>query len=757
MTGSRGKVVLASFALLSIAGGSLSLAPALAAPVSQQDSRAASFVPPTSEEAPLSLIYQSLSTPALVGGEKEESASSSAASGQAVSGQTPSASAAGKDPAIPPVAPPASGSSDAAKGSAVKTEALKIETRIESLTANKPENLKAPPQEETATAQARSPVPAAATTTASPSPSTSAVATVPPAVTASPLAPVHANAYGLLSGDEGGFGAEMWKGTAYATVERLMPSLALPTVSPILNELAYRLLATSAIPPEGESAKILPGPNLSSLRIEKLVALGRPVEAWRMAVMAKEGQLDDAVLRATAEMVLASGDQTGIAQVCARAPDMLKEKASPDWQKILVVCNLRANDMKSAQLGLDVMTAQNVKDDLFFFLATKNALGGSKQLPRQLTPLKPLPLALLRLANLPLRNELYARPAAAMIPEVLKSKTENVNARLALAERAAAQGLIDAELLGLIYADVDFSTLPIAARETNARRVRETGSILRARLYQIAMSDKDPDNRLFAALRLIQSVPPAEQGGTMRNLALAMLGDFTPQKASSLMTASPAAALMISLLADDKPDHTLGWLKAAHDAAAQTPSVARALKGLWPLIALGGFESDKAFANDLKEWLNHVLKAGDSARPSVSASSSGAAAPVQEEAERRDRREAAGIILLTLDAAGLAVPDDVWAQVVDAPTTFDKVQFPPALLLERLKDSGRARRKGETVLEALAATGGAAGAIPLAVRVDIIRALRHAGFTREAAAFARETLLTMRVVSAGGQNGDDSP
>lgn len=724
MTGFHGKVLLAALAPVVLLGMSLIPSDARAAPVTQE-SREASFLPPTSADAPLALITQSLSSSPSPD-EKEKSASPLPPSATSLAPQAaPSPDLAAPAPSsAPPVAP---------KGSLVG--------------ANQDAKAGASPSQVT-------PAPAVMPTTYAPTPPPSGGAAIPES--ASPLTPVNPNAFGLLSPDEGGLGTDMWKGTASATVERLMPSLALPLASPTLNRLAYRLLASASSPPEDASSDAKSSPTLTSLRIDRLLALGRAKEAWRLAILAKPGQIDKAVLRAAAEAALASSDQASGAEACVRAPELLKATSDPDWQKILVVCHLRANDTKAAQLGLDVMATQNVKDDLFLELASKNVLERGKQLPRRLTPLAPLSLALIRLANLPLRNELYARPPAALIPEVLKAGTESLNARLALAERAAAAGLIDEEQLGRIYADVDFTNFPLAARETDANKVRENGSLLRARLYQIAMGDTSSDNRLNAALRLIQSVSPPEQGGAMRNLARAMLKGLTPASASSLMSASPAAALMISLLADDTPERTLGWLKLARDEASRTPSVARALISLWPLIALGGFESDKDFARNLREWLAFILNAEPAPQAPTSTATTGATVLEREESALRERRHVAGVVLLTLNAAGLSVPEDAWAQVVDASDAFEKTSLPPALLIERLKEAGRSKRKGETVLASLAAAG-PSGSIPLFVRLDIVRALRNSGLPEESVAFARETLLAARAVSAGGTTNGDAP
>ena len=55
---------------------------------------------------------------------------------------------------------------------------------------------------------------------------------------------------------------------------------------------------------------------------------------------------------------------------------------------------------KPAQLSLDLLHTEDVKDETFFALAEKN-ISRRRALPRQLTPLKPLPLALLELIGQP--------------------------------------------------------------------------------------------------------------------------------------------------------------------------------------------------------------------------------------------------------------------------------------------------------------------------------------------------------------------
>src|SRR6185437_11698650 len=98
--------------------------------------------------------------------------------------------------------------------------------------------------------------------------------------------------------EDGGLGASMWKGTSRELVERLLPALTLPTDAAALNELAERFLLTTANVPEGKPSG---NQSLTSMRVEKLVALGRIADAWKLAQLAKPDQIDDITLRLVIE------------------------------------------------------------------------------------------------------------------------------------------------------------------------------------------------------------------------------------------------------------------------------------------------------------------------------------------------------------------------------------------------------------------------------------------------------------------------
>ena len=517
---------------------------------------------------------------------------------------------------------------------------------------------------------------------------------------------IDSDAIGLLAAEGGGLGAAMWKGTPQELVDRILPATTLPTNSPALNSLAQRFLLTTAGVPDGAATG---GQSLTSIRIEKLVALGDAADAWTLAMMAKPDQLDDLTLRSAAEAALVSAQSKN---VCDKLPALLQAHTAPEWQRLLVVCQLQANDSKSAQLSLEVLHTQNVKDDLFFALTERNIVGGVKSLPRQLTPVKPLYLALLRIIDQPLPSEIYAHPDATLIPELLKTKTRDDNPRLMLAERAAMRGIITGAQLEDAYrstaATPDQLSGAVNGSDKNARQ--------RALLFQAADAEKVPAKRLDEVMKFIDTLDETPFNGSMAHTLADMLGNLAP---TGEYINSSAMAVKILLLAD-RPKEALAWLKFAREGAVSIPVLAAQLQDIWPLIVLSGLESDSDYSQNLGKWLAVELKDAD-----------------------RAGRERTGGILLLFDAAGFAVPEDAWAHVADLSAEERRVIPTAALLLERMRAAGTANRRGETVLQVLAIAGANNGEFSLMPTVDTVHVLRLTGLRADALAFARETVSSL--------------
>jgi hypothetical protein len=530
---------------------------------------------------------------------------------------------------------------------------------------------------------------------------------LPKPVEAAPIADIGPESFGLYSVNEGGLGAAMWKDTSRETIDRLMPYLNLPTMSAALNDLARRFLLTVANIPGARAEKAFSLPTIA--RITNLVALGNAVEAWKLVNLAKAGQIDEPTLRLAAGNALLT-DQA--VDVCEKVPAWIKTYADPEWQKILLVCQLTAKDTKAASLTLDVLKNQGAKDDVFFYVAEQLIAGTIKQLPRQLTPLKPLNLALISLTNLPLPTELYGRADGVLAVALLKTKAKDDSARLNLAERMAERGLIRSIDLTTAYAATSFDANVLASAANSA----ESGTKLRALIYQAAAAEKTPVKHLDLAIKFFQSLSPVAMNGAAVQVAADILSPVVPAAENGAQAGTAARIAMMA----NRPDMAMSWLKLMNSAAITDGNIGTEHVSLFPLMVFSGLESDSDYAKDFSAWLDLTLKA-----------------PPRSDADTVGQlRQTANIVLL-LDADGFTVPGDVWSKLLTQPQ-FEKRAESPVLFLERLAAAGKSVRRGESVLLSLLLSN---GDMSLSTRLVVIRTLRLCGLTTEAALVARETVV----------------
>jgi hypothetical protein len=511
------------------------------------------------------------------------------------------------------------------------------------------------------------------------------------AVAVATLPKVSSESVGLK--DSESFGADMWKGTSRGLAERLLSQLA-PTTSPVLNQLAMRLLKTAAAPPEGGDAS----PRFTSLRIEKLAAFGDAAGAWALAKQADSKLVDDATFRLAAENAALGGDDN----VCAHAPEYAKAHPGKGWQTFMIVCRFRVKDHNAAQVALDILRTEDNHDVAFVHVADRNILGASKTLPSQLTPVTLETVALLQVANLPLPDAFFARQDYSGVRSFVRLPAQKDAARLALAEKAAERGLIGGEDLAAAYRLSTFSedamASPLGAHETGVR--------LRALLFRAAEGIRDPGAKIAVAKKFMESAPPALLNGAGGILA-SMLGDV---EADSSMAKDAATLARIYMLADN--EEAQDWYELAQSASPAE------VYALWPQFALADMEEERTYAASFAKWFNPAVKAADS----------------------QTVRDVIVPTLLILDAAGLKVPEAAWDTVLAVPQTAKKIAMSP-LVFERMLAGAGTHKRAETIL--MASLLAADGQPSLTATLGIISALRETGFEKEAALYARHAVAAL--------------
>src|SRR5579862_2729300 len=151
-------------------------------------------------------------------------------------------------------------------------------------------------------------------------------------ITVDSLAPPEIDAVGTLQPKDHPLPPNMWQGSARAMVLQLIPRIG-ATTSPALHDLAFRLLASPATPPPGDS----PPGALLALRAERLAnALGRPGTALSLLAAAPPQQGGEALGQTQVDLAFLSGEAD-------RACTLVKSR-DPSWQETywtqgLVTCD----------------------------------------------------------------------------------------------------------------------------------------------------------------------------------------------------------------------------------------------------------------------------------------------------------------------------------------------------------------------------------------------------------------------------------
>jgi hypothetical protein len=503
----------------------------------------------------------------------------------------------------------------------------------------------------------------------------------PAGITVDQLPPPSPDAVGALGPNDRPLPATLWQGTSHAAAEALIPKIK-PSTAPTLQDLAYRLLASPATPPEGNKDE---AGALLAFRAERLTALGRPDAALALVQSAPPAGGGEDAMRVIADLAFLSGDtRTACATAQARDPSW----QGAYWDQATVACQALAGQADQAQLGLDMLREAKVKDDGFSALVLKT-VGIDTKLPDILPSPQTMSLALLQKAGQPLPKKALDAAPLAIQRAVALGDGFPPDQRLAAAEKAAAYGAIAPERLTEAY---------LAAELTDEDR-------------------QSPLNRAKAAggsrgrAILFRAAHDASQLTAKANFLLAYLGDAKSELFPALVRA--AGDLLIEV-------------PASEDLKFAAPDFARALyaldqprqAGVW--LDMAGPEARAGLLP-----LAHVV-AGDAAPPwagetlvDLAGGKKDAAAP---------RRAAAAALLLT--AEGVVLPDRMLLPLADANAA--SLSSPPVGPAAMLASAAASKRLGGTLLALFAAVGDQGIGTQPVLATQAVAALRQIGLAEEA-------------------------
>jgi hypothetical protein len=516
-------------------------------------------------------------------------------------------------------------------------------------------------------------------------------------------------AIGLMEEADGGFPYDMWRGSDRALIERLLPRLPAGSTSRPINDLARRLLLSSAAPPAGPARE-----NLLAIRIERLAAMGDNAAMTRLMRSAPPDLFDSALFQTRLDALLLIADYVG---ACSLARELVRRDDTPYWEKVLIFCQALNDRHDAAALGLSLLRERNVEEDPGFDTLLRALAGDSSATLDSLPSPTALHLSMLRAARLSVPEDAVEGAAPAIAKAIALTAGVPLDFRLRAAERAEALGSLPTETLAELYVSVPFTSEELAYPW---RRLKtDKGPMARALLHQAIAIQVVPAARaevLRAAWQL-----GGESGGwdgyaTAARVTLGELIGLQPLPELVWIAGDAIRAL----LAAGRPDLVAGWLDLATAQAGANAKAAAAVAELSPIVGL-------ADDDDATLW--------DDARFAAWRQS-------QDGAPEGVRRLRTAMLFGLMSALDRKTPPQALLAQLDGPQTV-WVKTPQPAFMRQLNLAAEEGRIGETVLLALVALDETDSGAPSPMTLSAaVSALRRVGLVDEARAIAIEAVLS---------------
>lgn len=316
-------------------------------------------------------------------------------------------------------------------------------------------------------------------------------------------------------------GRSMWQNTDHGTAVRLIRGVPASLESPVLRDLAERLLVTAAEPPK-KNQNEMAGQALIDQRLQALWNLGLWNDYATIVAAMPVARVTPGLMKRWA-LALAEAKQN--APACQKAEKgMILDSADLFWNKMLIFCQIANNDDAKAQLSYDLWREKNAAQDPDFNMLVEAALqnhhaaedGGKaqKKLTLQSKSLSALHYLVAAQAGIVLPADLAEDDLAKAIaitqdnmptprmalPPVAPDK------QVAMAEDLAKRGLIDGAALAASYAAYPFAK-PESLRLIVKPDAKFTPPARHALNAQYLSQQKDAQHRAAAIDELWNAFP----------------------------------------------------------------------------------------------------------------------------------------------------------------------------------------------------------------------------------------------------------
>lgn len=514
-----------------------------------------------------------------------------------------------------------------------------------------------------------------------------------------------AAAAGLQTTGAAGLRDNLWDKVTYEMWDVLLNNLPPSVPSPVLNDLlSASMLSTTPIP----AGDISPAAQHDT-RTNALMTFVTAGTFSRYLTTVPAGERTPLhALRQRELFFLEQGANAckGLPVESATVNDML-------WRLYCTLANTNdPNRLAEAQLQLDILRERGTQTSAEVMLADAILAHESAPDSSAMPPLGSNPTVLtLRLLGL---NSDMAINLSSTDPLVMRMRQQIMLERggavgADAAEWLAARGFIDADTLRDAYEAVSFNDID----RTDANIIsRMKGAQQRAYLWQQLVDANGSDEQL----RLLNDFVAAGGISALLGTRGEILAPYLAEIPASPENAWAAPSMFALAASQGVTTAQNRWYDTATSVAETLPDAQKWLTRQWPLAL--ALQLTNASTTNMPNWI--------------------AVAQTQAAIDRIPVAD----VLTILEAAGFAVPSELWATVTDTPTAVaaGRVNMQQ---LDGLRAAAAANDQGQVILRAVALLNGDVRDVPPPVTAAVIRALADVELPDAARRLTIEALLNL--------------
>jgi hypothetical protein len=537
------------------------------------------------------------------------------------------------------------------------------------------------------------------------------------------------SAYGVMSNAQG-LAKNIWQPSVITKVAQLLDVLELPSRSPVIDEIARKLVLSVSTAPTGISLdSMVMGENTEEKTSETYdEELLKQFINLRTSVLIERGNLSDLVFfiqnmpedtleasQRNAEILLLGGDLFGACQMATA--NSQRNNQDIFWSKMTVFCRIMEEDFNGAQIALDMLRERDQINFVFLDLANKLMEDPDRRLTFMsagLSQLDPLNYTMLSLLDQPIDAQLIKGSSPLILSAMVINSNIQAENRFQAAIESNLSGGVSTDVLKNIYDLQEFSQME----------------------YQNAVRMAEYDERPLADVLLFQSA--ARQSTDIEKAEIleviwaraAVKNDMSRKaklNSETLKSIRPSSRMInhahhISrgLLLAGEYDQAQEWYNfVRRSAVGGNADATRALINIWPLFVLADESGTVPWSEDiLNLWWNGQMVMSP---------------------ENRDGR--ATLFYVMAEAAGYKVSEQKWSELVSNKQLEGSLAIPYGLWREMIRAVGENKPAEAIILSLIAMGEEGPGRLDPSGLGTIVRLLRSFGLEKEARAVILESLV----------------